>query len=298
MEGNYAYLAAGPGLRVFDISRPEKPVDVGAYKTVVSGFEVANDKIYFSTYDALGGMDLHQPRSFFEIGIKEWKGKVSIKDFAIVGSLIYAVAHPINPNLNDTKFFIVDISNIKAPKVLAEYDNLPTSFSPEIQVNNTTAYVNVADGIHILDVSNPRQPLELDAFQTSDRIYQMVVSEDHLYAEVACDCSDCLCSDCLSVFDITNPGQIRELYHCQDIDINDFDIESGYGYFLSDDELKVFDVSTEEKPIEVSSYSLQDSGSISAIEVTDGKLYLSLQMGGLAIVDAQSLIPENKLLPN
>jgi hypothetical protein len=237
-------------------------------------------------------MSSHQPRSISIVDNTDWQHPFTIADFKVVDSYAYVLTAPVNAVIDETKLYIMDVSNLDKPKMLGEY-TLPGYSVPDLEVETTTAYIDIFDRIYVLDVSDPENPIELNVYQALDSVFEMIAFENSLYITPLSTCDDILV-----VLDVTEPNRIYEKSRYQNIDFVGFDIVKNYGYFSSGATIKVFDLSAPENPVEINSYTLPESHyyaqDINDLVVADGKLYITLMMGGIVVVDAQSLIPENE----
>lgn len=178
VNGQYAYIAASlGGLRIFDISNPYKPVEVGVGNVmeprergalVAKGVHVADGYAYVANFSCLSIYDISNPSSPTEIGYIEVPGDAD--QVYVKGQYAYiAEGHTISTTTNPGTLRIIDISDPTNP---TEVGNYVTNGDPSgIIVEGNYAYV--ADGyqnpLRIIDVSEPASPYEVGSFHPSNR---------------------------------------------------------------------------------------------------------------------------------
>lgn len=176
VSGGYAYMATaepGPGpttrskLRIFDIRTPVKPVEVGFLDlgstpglshSGVGGIDVADGVAYLiagygADWQGLRTIDVSQPESPALLATHEFSRPPT--DIAVRGTTLY---------LNDGGLTILDVSDPAAPLELSSF--AVRYGATGLAVSNETVYLPTTEGLRLFDVSAPRNPVEIGAFDS------------------------------------------------------------------------------------------------------------------------------------
>ncbi len=143
ISGNYKYVRDNHGLKIFDISNPRYPVLVGKHETYYDmGSMIINEKIAYISTSAL-------EFNFF----------------------VFDLFDPTNP-------ILVDQADLKGnPRV----DNPAREFILKMYITNGLfCVVTDKDILHILDISNPYIPLEIDSIN-GFKIADLHIKGDSLF---------------------------------------------------------------------------------------------------------------------
>lgn len=222
VDGNYAYVAAGSyGLQVVDTSDPTHPVRAGSYDTqsYATGVVVAADYAYVASRH-LHILDVSDPPHPTPVGFLEEGGG---RDLTVAAGIAYipnewglklvGVSDPSHPaelgfiqlweypgapdaavgvDVNATLAYvasenagleIVDVSEPMSPTRTGVYSS-GSSFSQDVAVAGTRAYVADTHRLQLVDVSDPAHPTGLGFYDTPGEAYGVVVSGTVAY--VAC----------------------------------------------------------------------------------------------------------------
>jgi hypothetical protein len=217
--GDYAYVAAGfNGVRILNISNPVHPVEVGAYEfnSYATMVKLDGNRLFASTNGGLAEQGIHvvdisDPTHPQRISYYDWVGEcrgiavvgnlgyfadagglkmVDFSDLAnpllvgntqewagsvqIQGNLAYVARGPLGWKIYD----ITDLGNILSVAVVPE----ASGWTQDVKIVGTLAYVRVAGGIRIYDVTNPVTPALLSSYSVSaGRSGQLGVAGDRLY---------------------------------------------------------------------------------------------------------------------
>lgn len=196
ISGDRAFVTyiqwGGPaGVRVFDISDPADPVDVGDF-VPDSGWP---------SYVAARGDLLYVSVSYYTFAILDVSDPAAPQ---VIGSLW--VDHPWEITLDgdlayvatDSRPQIIDVGDPTAPQLVGE---LPTTDVPNrIAVGNGLAWVATDDGMEVFDVSDPTAPLALGSAATPRTATFITISADGSLAYVPVHSSG------LHVFDVRDPA--------------------------------------------------------------------------------------------
>ncbi len=235
VDGDYAYVAAGKyGLRVVDISEPTHPVGIGSYDTqsYATGVVVEGDYTYVASRH-LHILDVSDPAHPTQVGFLEEGGG---RDIAVAGNIAYipnewglnlvSISDPSHPaelgfvrlweycgapdaavGVDVSSIFayvasenagleVVDVSNPLSPTLIGAYDS-GSSFSQDVAVSGTTAYIADTHGLQLVNVSDPAHPSGMGYCDTPGEAYGVAVSGTAAYVADG--------SRGISVVDISNP---------------------------------------------------------------------------------------------
>jgi len=179
LRGSYLYT---PGYaRILDVSNPKKPSIVGECRE--AGFENgaclladinARPYLILCSSDALKIVDIHDPAKPTLIGNLpgDYEGGYYFgRGIRADGPILYV--------LNRHQFNTVDISDPTHPRRLASLEL--SGFCSDVQIANGLAYVAAYyDGLHVIDIRNPKTPIPIDHFQ------QGVYQDDAAWDNIAC----------------------------------------------------------------------------------------------------------------
>ncbi|TVQ99616.1 MAG: hypothetical protein EA399_07025 [Desulfovibrionales bacterium] len=148
--GTYALASiSGRGLRVFDISSPEKPRKVAMLDRPekVQGMAIVADHAYVANFN--GGLhiiDLRQPEQPMEVSVMDIPGRP--RGLGVSESRLFM-------NTSERKMHLIDIQSPTDPQISATID---IGGSPVAVVAGNRAYVASLDrGFMVFDISNPEQ---------------------------------------------------------------------------------------------------------------------------------------------
>jgi len=241
ISGHYAYLSAGNGFHILNISNIQAPVLLNSLYEELDGICMNGSLVYgvhASSYGNLRIIDVSNPLEPLMLS--------DDLDLPIYGNsgIGYANAH----------VYMVCSTDLWAIDVLDPYNPFPvdTMFvnnsSNKIFINNNKAYINNdGSGIGVIDISDPPHPLFLGYYDTPDRCEQVVCENDIAYSATA--------YSGLQVIDVSDPvnpwitGSVNAWYIAQGIDLND-----SYAYMNDGYGLDVIDVSDVTNPIKTGNY--------------------------------------------
>lgn len=212
-----AYVADGfSGLRIFDVSDPANPNQIGNWDTPDNNLGLTFDDDQVLLADGSRGfqiVDVSDPENVALLGSADTEGfarRVRVRgDLAFIvdyrpGLLIYDVSQPDNPqligqsqtngdargvHLGSTEAYIaastgglriVNISNPTNPFEISFCDTPGNA----IGVARAGHYIYIADwdaGIRIIDISNLMNPVEVGMIETPDYTYDVAVQNNRLF---------------------------------------------------------------------------------------------------------------------
>lgn len=198
---NYAYVAASyGGLRIVDVSTPMAPSEVGAAKNITAtGVAVANKHAYVTasvdfpdgTNSGLHIFDVSNPRAPLEVAatLSGSRGY----DVTVQGDYAYIAGGAL---------FVVDISVPRAPREVNRFVGGVTG-AIAVAVADNYAYVvnSQPNGLQVVDVSDPRHPVETDSLGFH-RATEVAVAGKYAYVVSE--------TEGLQIVDISDPGALIE----------------------------------------------------------------------------------------
>jgi hypothetical protein len=222
------------GLRVLDVSNPATPYELGGYDSIGRAVEshtvVAKDSFAFVGWwprPQLRVMSLADPLN--PVQVAACSVPSIPEDMVLRDTLLYAagrlrfyvvnVARPREPvlvgscvlpgssgniSLADTiawvtnlGLYAVSVANPASPRVIGSWSGQALG----VKIADSTAYVSCAYCFVTLNVANPVQPVTLDSIWLNDFLFDVAVIDTLAYAG----------GNRLHVFDISNPGDLREV---------------------------------------------------------------------------------------
>jgi hypothetical protein len=321
VEGDYAYVVTDfDSVVVFDISDPVHPVDLGTAYTAESprDLEVVGNYAYVAAdQSGLAVLDVSNrlhPTPAGGYGLSGYTSELEIHgDIAYLadqggGLEILDVSNPANPTfvgnfftggyvshvqLADTNLFvldlflglfILDVSHPADPRLIGQTTNLDAANA--FQLVGSYAYVACNSGLHIIDVSNPANSVEVSSWMSPGEFAPAVsVHVTGNTAYVGLDRDPGIDQGVLDVSDASDPKLLRVLNPADNTWIATFK-EAGH-YLLAADYsplLKVYDNSDPTNPTLVSTFPL--SSSANSITMAGSYAYVSEGYGGVQVLDA------------
>ncbi len=264
-----AYISDGDGeMRIFNISDPVNPVEIGCYDTPGYASDITVSGSYAYIADRSSGfyiVDISNNLNPYEVGydsIFRLPNNVFKSD-----TLIYMTTGNLS---------IINVSDPANPKEI-KYYNTPGGANG-IFVLDTFAYVSDGDsGIRIINVSNPSSPFEVGHYDTSGTANSIWVIDTIAYAGF---------SDTFRILDVkdpTNPVLIGDI----GISCNDLWIDGTDAYLLNNDSLTIIDIS---KPESLTIVGILDTTFTTgkSISKTDNYIYVGEMWNGrLHVIDVK-----------
>jgi hypothetical protein len=201
----------------------------------------------------------------------------------VAGDFVYAA---IPATLGFSHLQIIDVSEPAAPVGVAA---VPTLLGRDVAVEGDRAYVSgvvpgadvplPAPPFQVLDISNPREPVEIGSAVCCGNGGDVEVSGDFVYlASVGIG---------VQVIDVSEPAAPAGLGAIA-AEARDVELEGDFAYTVGDIGLRVIDVSHPERPALVGGWS---GSAVDDVEVRDALAYLGTsdpltgETGGLVVVD-------------
>lgn len=223
VQGHYAYVATmdGQTLYVLDITNPSNIVlagsDVRTGGDVVAGsgayrdFAVSGGFAYLANETGLVIIDMSDPPHPHErgfISLREWPGgEISSASVGVVvkNGLAYVAAE-------NTGIKIVDVSQPDSPTLIG---NCRFDGAQDVVVAGTYAYVASANGLTVVDVTDPRNPVQRSFTATPDSAERIIFKDNIVYMSER--------NTGMVTIDVSNPlnptlsGSYNTLGYAQDI---------------------------------------------------------------------------------
>ena len=217
VDGNKAYISAGVYLWILDITDKSAPILLGSIRLpgVVRSITISGSYAYIANYDSgLRIVDISNPQNPEEVGAYDTPGQAW--DVFVSGG-------DANPN---------GLSSSEAKEQL-----------------RLTAYIaDGFSGLRIVDVSNPRNPVEVGFLDTPGFAWCVHISDNYSY--IADGFSG------LRVIDVSNPESPVEVGYYDTPKSAEYLVALGdYAYIADNDSgLHIIDISNPQNPEEVGAY--------------------------------------------
>jgi hypothetical protein len=318
-RGQFAFLVDDlEGVRIFDISNPSQPQQVGLMPTAVGGFEftvqeltergisIADDFLYIPDQAfGLTTVDLRNPTQPVRVGqymtpVPDWMMSINV-----VGNYAYAVSRYAGLRVLD----VTDTENI-AETYYDDERKFLTSQVP-LAVDVIGNYAFIADGnypLHTYDISNPSQPVEVgvvDGGPAWDGAFDLAITGDIAYLSGSAGNDSLFPGNGLWVIDIKDPTRLKPINF---LDLPNekwsLSIHNSVLYALDGSQdrkdleplsLRIIDISNPSQPKVYKSLPLPAliPLSPSGVQVSGDWLYLGLGMNGLKMFDIRD--PRNPI---
>jgi hypothetical protein len=207
VHGNYAYASDAGHLLVIDMRDPQRPAIVGRYQFTgrvgpyVVDIEIQPPLAYVATNERFTSCCIESMVNLLDITqptrpvLRDRRGGIGVNDLAVADQRVYVAGiHWIYSAPDLAIYDVVNGSNL-APRGTFGGDG-----STAVAVIGSTVYLADDElGIHVVDVSNPDQPMHLGTFDTPGSAHGVQVVGSELYVADG--------EAGLSVFDLSVPQQ-------------------------------------------------------------------------------------------
>ncbi|MFZ5352327.1 MAG: S-layer homology domain-containing protein [Bacillota bacterium] len=175
LKDSYAYIACGgAGLRIVDISDPQKPVEISCWDSpgYAEGLKIADDYVYLADgpygLTVIDVKDVNKP----EVVSNTFSTSYAF-DVDIAGSYAYIAAAGAG-------LLIADIASPSAPKELG-YLNTP-GYAYGVSVSDNIAYIADGwEGMRVINVENPATPAEIGYYKTPGQAFGIKADDKSVY---------------------------------------------------------------------------------------------------------------------
>jgi len=293
VSGDHVYLGEGTHLAVLDVSDPGNPTMVGVspvLSDIVRGVAASGYYAYTVSWDGcLSVIDVHNPRRPSIVGTAWVEGRDALWAVAVSDHYAYiaaGLAGMIVMDISDPKN-VEEVTRCNSGSSGEQCDRLGETI--DVFVQGHYAYVAARGipgwdaGLSIVDISNPRSPAKVGAYQTpmpQDGLstWRTVFVSGH-YAYVG-DYSG------MRIVDTSDPSVPKEVGSYQTFGgVDDLFVSDQYAY-LASGSLQIVDVSNPSNPLLIS-WALQDW--LWYVSVYNQKAYvIDDRLAGFHIVDVSN----------
>ncbi len=244
-NNNYAYTNDGLGgayfndglgeINIINLSNLQKPKKVGYIKSVFGYIRsVASDSNYLYAITDMDSLYI------FNISVPDNPCPVSVSSI-IDGSMIIKVkgnlAFIAFALSGASELGIFDVTDLTNPSKLSSF-NLISIYIVNISIQNNFVFLSTSNGLRIIDISNPSQPLEVGNIYEGSRI-NAIVKDNSAYVSTV---------DGLHVVDISNPANPTEIGYFESWIVHNYSqeitISENYAFVSSDSGITMLDISS------------------------------------------------------
>lgn len=220
VAGEHAYVGLrGSGWKIVDISDPATMLEVASEDTNdAEDVAVVGDTFFVVNGNGIRTYDVSDPTMPSELSATLVLPGAS-NALVVVGDTAYIAA-------SGGGLVSVDVSDPSSPTELAVFATSANAIN--LAADGTTVFVAHADGVNILDMTDPAMPVALGLYER-DRAYAVAVDSTTLF--VLGDDTASTQVPLLAVVDVSDPGTPTEL----DISLDDF--EEPYAVVFDDGRL-------------------------------------------------------------
>lgn len=166
---NYAYIVSDEKLYIIDISNPRELSIINTkYLYRMANVEVLGNYAYLSyDYNKMKIVDISNPLSLEDLATIDYVSG----DTVAVGNYLY---------IADNALKVVDISDLEN---IATVGTIAAEYAAEVKVVDNYAYLAHREGIKIIDISDPTNPVEYNNIDMPDRyIKNIEIVGNYIYA--------------------------------------------------------------------------------------------------------------------
>ncbi len=302
----YAYVALGlDGLSVVDVTDPLAAVQVGFYQppdgavkkvTIAAGTPVTHIYAYAAdNYNGLRILDVYTAGDPVEIALFDIDGGSGAVDVAVAESRVRrkTYGYVVSP---DHGLLIVDVTDPSAPVevgrfrdvdptgVVVAYGASPGDMVAYLAGNDFEVDDSEIDGLGILDVSDPADPILLDTCELEGSFYSMALAGSLVYVANdnldIVDVSNVMSATWIGAYGISASGAA-----------NDLALRGGLAYLTGFSGLWIVDVTNPQRPVERGGWT--GSRWTNDIALNGDYAYLSAEQFGLHVIDISNpALPE------
>lgn len=192
LSGSLAFVGQdNAGLDVFDLSRPDAPVRVGAYPMRFTRYVAANSRLLFVAegYHGMRILDLANPAVPVQVGYTT----IPVSDMVAAEGYVYYRFYPGG-------FRILDVND---PAAIKELGTLPgtTGLSDLPVIQGHHAFVTTPRvGLQVFDIADRSKPVLAGKYAATRTLHPIAVVGDHLYMS-----QEGGASPALLVLDVSDP---------------------------------------------------------------------------------------------
>jgi len=147
--GHFLYVGGGFAERLFDVSDPRTPVEIGSFPGLGGSATFDGTRAYAFGPGEIRSFDVSDPTSPVDLG----HSPVSASALAARDGLVYALDGSVSQQIGDD-LEVLDLSDPTAPVVIGRWTR--------IWLDGSRAYLTDPYGaLHVIDVGDPAHPVEL-----------------------------------------------------------------------------------------------------------------------------------------
>jgi hypothetical protein len=179
---NFLFLGTSDGLLILDVSNPKKPFIIGSYKDFdVKNIYISNNYAYVtgekSPYFYI--LDMTDKSKPFLVSKYDEALNPTVRIY-IVGKTAYIIE-----NVSTEKYVlkIFDVSDPAKIRLMGTYEE---KWMLDVYVRDKFAYLATENGLSILDVSTPSQPIFIQKFseEQGELFYRVSGIDNYIYSIV------------------------------------------------------------------------------------------------------------------
>lgn len=191
------------------------------------------------------------------------------------GIRVLNLSNPTSPREVET--YVPERNRTTASQTaLRYYPNPPSAW--RMTLSGSHLYASFDDGIHILDVSSPSDPILLGRVRTSERAMETVIRDEHLFAAF---------DDGLRVIDVKDPAHPTQVGRLDTPSYARAVALEGHHLYLGDltGGVLVVDVSDPTSPQRLARIPLERSRVVDLVSDGRGHLFVAATSGGVKVID-------------
>ncbi len=272
VAGHNAYVANGSdGLRVYDVSLPAQPVNIGyvpgtQLPASAKSVTVSGNLAFLADDDGLAIVDITTPSQ-----------PTVLAQIAIVGGSAHSVAvsgHFAYVGAN-TALWIYDVSDPSNPAQVGQV-NLTYNVNGVAVSGNFAYLANDLDGLRIYNVANPAKPtIVAHVVPPSNTSGESVAVSGNLAYLASTDIG-------LSIYDVSNPAKPVLLGSAQESNADCVAVSGHYAFLACyPDGLLIYDVSDPTNPVTLAAAPEDPTGLAYAVAVSGNYAYVANGESGL-----------------
>jgi len=290
-SGNYVYVASGSYFRVFNVSNPSSPQEVGVLSNLDGplGFDIVGSYAYLAN-EGITIVDISDPTAptiISDLSVTGEDRRIIVQDnYAYLAGVscltIVDVSDPANPSeisslniageeaynlavsgnyvyiITRDEVLVIDVSNPMAPVQvgIGEFTGLTGGADIKGNYIYIAAFNGQWAGVRIMDISDPTNPHEVSYIYTNGGPSDVVIQGDFAYV-ADYDCGVFVAN----ITDPLNPLQVG--YYDSPGDMEDIAVNGDYAYLCGYGDMYIFDCSaaTENSPPATFNLTAPEDGS-------------------------------------
>jgi hypothetical protein len=270
----------GEGLKILDVSKPEKPAQVGEVPRIVCFDAVGSDVYAITPENSMRIYDATNPR------LPALRGAVSIP--GPLQPTIRATVDWVFASMSNS-VFVIDVHDKAAPAVVKTMDM--AGFAGQAEVSGNTLYVPQHNGnvhsVAIFNIANPANPTLLTTLTNSSGASSLAVTQNTLYIQS---------STAITIWDVTDPSKPSNPQHAPPYFLEDLQRihlgEDGKLYAIANPHILRLDLTNRFFPSAMSLFALPAMNPFD-IYVRDNLAYIGGGDGGLIVGALSDTIPQD-----